>query len=105
MKCAIYARVSTEEQAKNYSIPAQLDLLRNFAQANNYEIFKEYVDEGASGSTSDRPQLGELFNDAKRAYFDVILVYRIDRFFRSTLNLLSAVDQLQKMGVSFRSVT
>jgi DNA invertase Pin-like site-specific DNA recombinase len=37
MKCAIYARVSTEEQAKNYSIPAQLDLLRGFARTNNYE--------------------------------------------------------------------
>jgi len=67
MKCAIYARVSTEEQAKKYSIPAQLESLRNFAQANNYEIFKEYVDEGISGTTSDRPQLGELFNDAEIA--------------------------------------
>ena len=42
MKCAIYARVSTDEQAKKYSIPAQLDLLRSFAQINNHEIFKEY---------------------------------------------------------------
>jgi len=53
MKVAIYARVSTEEQAKKYSIPAQLDLLRNFANANNYEIFKEYIDKGESGILSD----------------------------------------------------
>jgi len=105
MKCALYARVSTQEQAKNYSIPAQLDLLRNFAQANNYEIFKEYVDAGISGTTSDRPQLRELFNDAKRGYFKILLVYRIDRFFRSTLKLLNAVDELQKTGVSFRFIT
>jgi len=71
MKCAIYARVSTEEQAKKYSIPAQLESLRNFAQANNYEIFKEYVDEGISGTTSDRPQLGELFNDAEKRLFKI----------------------------------
>lgn len=105
MKCAIYARVSTDEQAKKYSIPAQLELLRNFAQGNNYEIFKEYVDEGISGTTSDRPQLRELFCDADRGYFKIVLVYRIDRFFRNTRKLLNAVEELQKIGVSFRSIT
>lgn len=105
MKCALYARVSTEEQAKKYSIPAQLELLRNFARINSYEIFKEYVDAGISGTTSDRPQLRELFCDAERGYFKILLVYRIDRFFRSTLKLLNAVDELQKTGVSFRSIT
>jgi len=105
MKCAIYARVSTEEQAKKYSIPAQLDLLRSFAQINNYEIFKEYVDEGISGTISDRPQLQELFKDAERGYFKIVLVYRIDRFFRNTLKLLSAVDKLEKIGVAFKSIT
>lgn len=105
MKCAIYVRVSTEEQAKKYSIPAQLDLLRSFAQINNYEIFKEYIDEGISGTISDRPQLRELFNDAGREYFKIILVYRIDRFFRNTRGLLNAVGQLQEIGVSFKSIT
>lgn len=105
MKCAIYVRVSTEEQAKKYSIPAQLDLLRSFAQINNHEIFKKYVDEGISGTTLNRPQLRELFNDAERGYFKIVLVYRIDRFFRNTRKLLNAVDELQKMGVSFRSIT
>jgi len=105
MKCAIYARVSTDEQAKKYSIPAQLELLRNFAQGNNYEIFKEYVDGGISGTISDRPQLQELFKDAERGYFKIVLVYRIDRFFRNTRKLLNAVDELQKIGVSFGSIT
>jgi len=105
MKCAIYARVSTEEQAKNYSIPAQLDLLRNFAQANNYEIFKEYVDKGESGTISERPQLQELLNDARRGMFETVIVYRIDRFFRNTQKLLNTVDELAKVEVSFKSVT
>ena len=105
MKCAIYVRVSTEEQAKNYSIPAQLDLLRSFARANNYEIFREYVDEGVSGTTADRPQLQELLNDATRGVFNVVLVYRIDRFFRNTRLLLVAVEELKKFGISFKSLT
>lgn len=53
MKVVLYARVSTDEQAKKYSIPAQLELLRDFANANNYEIFKEYVDKGESVILSD----------------------------------------------------
>jgi len=69
MKAATYAWVSTDEQAKKYSIPAQLDLLRNFAQANNYEIFKEYVDKGESGTLSERPELRELLNHATRGMF------------------------------------
>lgn len=105
MKCALYVRVSTVEQAKKYSIPAQLELLRNFARMNNHEIFKEYVDDGASGTTSDRPQLQELLNDAERGWFETILVYRIDRFFRNTRELLKTVDELEKMGISFKSVT
>ncbi|TKJ47017.1 hypothetical protein CEE34_06000 [Candidatus Aerophobetes bacterium Ae_b3a] len=105
MKCAIYARVSTEEQAKNYSIPAQLDLLRSFAQANEYEVFKEYIDEGVSGTTADRPQLGELLDDARTGMFNVVLVYRIDRFFRNTRLLLVTVEELKKFSVSFKSLT
>jgi len=105
MRCAIYARVSTEEQAKKYSIPAQLDLLRNFAQANDYEVFKEYIDKGESGTIAERPQLQELLNDARRGMFETVLVYRIDRFFRNTQKLLNTVDELGKLGVSFRSVT
>ena len=69
MKAAIYARVSTDEQAKKYSIPAQLELLRNFAKANNYEIFKEYIDKGESGTLSERPQLQELLHGATRGMF------------------------------------
>ena len=105
MKVAIYARVSTDEQAKKYSIPAQLELLRNFAKANNYEIFKEYVDKGESGTISERPELQELLNDARSGRFKVVLVYRIDRFFRNTRKLLDTVDELGKVGVSFKSVT
>lgn len=105
MKCAIYARVSTEEQTKNYSIRAQLDLLRNSAQVNNCEIFKEYIDEGVSGTTADRPQLQELLDDARRGMFGVVLVYRIDRFFRNTRLLLATVEELKRFNVSFKSLT
>lgn len=102
---AIYARVSTEEQADNFSIPAQLDLLRSYCRSMGYEIYDEYVDAGHSGTTPDRPDLTRLIEDARTGKFQVILVYRIDRFFRSVKDLLFVVDHLDKLGVSFRSVT
>lgn len=69
MKVAVYARVSTDEQAKKYSIPAQLESLRSFAEANNYEVFKEHVDKGESGILSERPEFQQLLNDATRRMF------------------------------------
>lgn len=102
MKCVLYARVSTEEQAKKYSVPAQLDLLRNFARINDYQIFKEYVDEDMSGTTADRPRLQELLSDARKRMIDVVLVYRIDRFFRNTKLLLILFEVLIKIARQFQ---
>lgn len=102
---AIYARVSTDEQAENFSIPAQLELLRSYCHSMGYVIFDEYVDAGYSGTTQNRPDLQRLLNDAEEGKIQVILVYRIDRFFRSVKDLLLIVDHLDGLGVSFRSVT
>jgi len=102
---ALYARVSTEEQTENFSIPAQMELLRSYCRSMNYTIYSEYIDAGYSGTTQDRPELQRLLRDAEQGKFQVILVYRIDRFFRSVKDLLFIVDYLDSIGVSFRSVT
>lgn len=102
---AIYVRVSTEEQAENFSINAQLDLLRSYCKSMGHPIYKEYVDPGYSGTTRERPALQELLDDAQKGYFKIVLVYRIDRFFRSVKDLLIVVDHLDQLGVAFRSVT
>ena len=105
MKVALYARVSTDEQAKKYSIPAQLDLLRSFAKSSDCEIFKEYVDKGESGTISERPQLQQLLSSARKGMFKAVIVYKIDRFFRNTRKLLNTVEELNRLGVTFKSVT
>ncbi len=104
-KVALYARVSTEEQKENFSLAAQIELLRKHAKDNGYEIYDEYVDDGYSGVSSDRPRFQKLMEDAKQGRLQLILVYRVDRFFRKNLSLLGAVDELQKTGVSIRSIT
>ena len=84
-----YARVSVDEQAQKPSIPAQVGLLHSFGKTNNYNIFKEYVDKGDSSTVSERPQLQELLSDVGKRMVKVVLVYRIDRFFRNARKFYS----------------
>ncbi|NLJ41066.1 MAG: recombinase family protein [Clostridiales bacterium] len=105
MKIAIYARVSTEEQAQKHSIDAQLDLLRGYAQAREYKIYKEYTDPGYSGTLHQRPGYQKLIDDAIDGKFKLIIVYKIDRLFRSTRHLLNVVHELEVYGVDVCSAT
>lgn len=63
----LYARVSTEEQAsRDNSIPAQIKAIKQFAAKNGLYIVNEYVDEGKSARTEDRPQFQQMISDAKK---------------------------------------
>ena len=110
IRAAIYLRVSTDEQAKEgYGLVYQEEKLRAFVQSQNYQLNEEciYKDEGFSGSLpiAERPSLNKLFEDANKKKFDVVLVYRLDRFFRKTSLLLNACERLSSHKVGFRSVT
>ncbi len=83
-RVALYARVSTTEQ----STDSQFLALRRYLRERGWDIFREYVDEGISGTKDSRPALNELMNDAKKRRFDVVLVWRFDRFARSTKHLI-----------------
>ena len=87
MKVAIYVRVSTEDQAREgYSLEVQKEYLTNHAKQNSYEIYNIYQDDGidgcSSGYTLDRPAFRRLFSDAKLKKFELVLVYKTDRFSR-----------------------
>ena len=106
---ALYLRVSTDEQTKGYGLSVQKDKLLAFIQSQDYSLDKKhiYTEEGFSGTLpiNDRPELKRLFSDAHNKEFDVVLVYRLDRFFRKTRLLLESIDQLNTYGVGFRSIT
>lgn len=99
MRTAIYARVSTTDQ----STESQLLDLRRYAADRDWKIFKEYVDEGISGTKDSRPALNELMDDAKKRRFDVVLVWRFDRFARSTKHLILALEEFKNLGIDFVS--
>jgi len=106
MKIAIYTRVSTEDQAKEgYSLEVQREYLESFAKREGFKVFKVYQDDGISGCTLNRSALKALLNDAKERKFDLVLVYKIDRFSRDLKNLLNLVDELSSCGIGFKSAT
>src|SRR5258708_7724130 len=86
-KAAIYMRVSTTEQKTDM----QLRDLTQYAAKRGYEIFRTYEDV-ISGATNKRPALRELMNDAKKRKFDIVLVWKFDRFARSLTKLVSSLE-------------
>jgi len=98
-RVALYARVSTTDQ----STDSQLLDLRRYVSERGWNIFKEYVDEGISGTKDSRPALNELMNGAKKRRFDVVLVWRFDRFARSTKHLILALEEFKNLGIDFVS--
>lgn len=85
-RCAIYIRVSTEEQHINgLSLPAQKKVLTEYAESNGYIIVDYYADEGISArkSMKYRKDLLRLLDDVKKDKIDMILVTKLDRWFRN----------------------
>ncbi len=101
MRAAIYARVSTN--GKGQDVEMQLRDLRSYTQAMGIDIFKEYVDSGVSGRKDKRPSLDLLMNDARKKRFGVVLVWRFDRFARSTKHLVTALEEFKHLGIDFIS--
>jgi site-specific DNA recombinase len=104
-RAAIYARVSTEEQTFNYSIENQLDKLRLYCAERGYKIVGEYVDAGFSGTTIRRPHLQKLMADARAGAFDMVVVYKLDRLFRSNRHMFNTLAEWEELGVGVASVT
>lgn len=96
MKAAIYARVSTEDQ----DCLLQLEKTRDHARRWDWEAV-EYVEKLSGKEGSRRPQLERLLSDARRKEFDLVLVKKLDRFGRSTLDTLQNVKVLDECGIRF----
>lgn len=101
MRIALYARVSTSDQ--NCAI--QLTALRDYVAARGWQTAGEYVDQGASGKNTARPQFQRLLADARQRRMDCIAVWKIDRFSRSVLDLATTVQELDSLGVRFTAIT
>lgn len=99
MRIGIYARVSTKDQ----SCDLQLRDLRAYCAARGFDLIREYVDVGQSGAKDSRPELDKLMGDARKRQFDAVVVWKFDRFARSTRHLLLALEEFRALGIQFVS--
>jgi DNA invertase Pin-like site-specific DNA recombinase len=100
MRAAIYARVST---STGQDPRMQTREIQEYTERRGWQIAGEYVDVGISGSKEKRPQLDRLMADAHRRRFDVVVVWKFDRFARSVSHLLRALETFKALGIEFVS--
>jgi DNA invertase Pin-like site-specific DNA recombinase len=103
MRAAIYARVSTEDQAKEgFSIAAQQKRLNAYCKARGWQVAGEYVDEGHSGREVKRPAYHRMMEEKDR--WDVLVVLKMDRIHRNSRNFAVMMDNLRDWGKEFNSM-
>ena len=111
IRCAIYTRKSSEEgleQSFN-SLDAQREACEAYIKSQHHEgwqaIATQYDDGGFSGGNMERPALKQLMADIHAGKVSVVVVYKVDRLTRSLADFAKIVEQFDKSGVSFVSVT
>ena len=100
MKICIYVRVSTLDQDPD----VQLMPLRSHALQRGWEIVEEFVDRGVSGAKERRPALDRLMKAAWAGRFQVVVVWRFDRFARSVRHLVGALETFRSLNIGFVSL-
>jgi DNA invertase Pin-like site-specific DNA recombinase len=111
VRCAIYTRKSTDEglQQEFNSLDAQREAGEAFIQVQRHEGWQllpaRYDDGGYTGGNMDRPALRRLLADIEAGKVDCVVVYKVDRLSRSLLDFARIIEQFDRGGVSFVSVT
>src|SRR4051812_40937009 len=100
-RVALYARVSSDQQAKDNTIASQVEALRVRIQADGFALEDElaYLDDGHSGSTLIRPALERLRDHAAAGAFDRLYVHSPDRLARDYAHQMLLVDELRRCGI------
>lgn len=99
MNAAIYARVSTLDQ----NCAMQLTDLRAHCERNQWPPAVEYIENASGKAGSRRPVLKKLLQDAQSRKFDAVLVWKMDRFGRSTIDVITNIQELERAGIRFLS--
>lgn len=97
-RAAIYGRYSSHTQ-KDTSIEQQFLEIRKYCHDNNIHIVAEYADRGLSGTTDDRPEFQRMMKDSAKGKFNVLVVWKVDRFARNRYDSAMYKARLKKNGV------
>ena len=103
MKAVIYARYSSDSQREE-SIEGQLRECTEYAERNGITVLRSYIDRVLSARTADRPEFQYMIKDSERKLFDVVLIWKLDRFSRDRYDSAHYKRILKKNGVKVISV-
>ena len=98
MTAVIYARYSSDNQREE-SIEGQIRECTAYAEKNGITIIKHYIDRAISAKTDNRPQFQQMIKDSDKKLFDIVLVWKLDRFARNRYDSARYKTQLKKNGV------
>ena len=104
MTGVIYARYSSENQREE-SIEGQLRECKGFAKKNDIQIVGSYIDRALSAKTDNRPEFQRMIKESSGSLFDVIIVWKLDRFARNRYDSAHYKTLLRKNGVKVISAT
>ncbi len=104
MTAVIYARYSTDSQREE-SIEGQIRECTAYAEKNGFTVVKHYIDRAVSAKTDNRPQFQQMIKDSDKKLFDIVLVWKLDRFARNRYDSARYKTQLKKNGVKLVSAT
>ena len=104
MKAVIYARYSSNNQREE-SIEGQIRECTAFAEKNDITILKHYIDRAYSARTDNRPEFQAMIKDSDKRLFDMVIVWKLDRFSRDRYDSTRYKLQLKKNGVKVVSAT
>lgn len=105
MKAIGYARVSTEDQAKEgVSLDNQKSKIEAYCHLKDLDLTEIVEDAGISAKNLNRPGVQKVLRLARKKKVDAVVVYKLDRIFRSTVDALETTKMFDKLGVSFHSI-
>lgn len=105
MKGVGYVRVSTEDQAKEgVSLENQKSKIRTYAELKEIALVSIIEDAGISAKNLNRPGVQKVLKMARRKEVDAVIVYKLDRIFRSTIDALETTKNFDRWGVAFHSI-
>ena len=104
MKAVIYARYSSDNQ-REASIEGQIRECTAFAEKNGITVLRHYIDRAISAKTDNRPEFQNMIKDGNKKLFDMIIVWKLDRFARNRYDSARYKAQLKKNGVKVVSAT
>ena len=104
MTAVIYARYSSDNQREE-SIEGQIRECTAYAEKNGFTVVKHYINRAVSAKTDNRPQFQQMIKDSERGIFDIIIVWKLDRFARNRYDSARYKTQLKRNGVKLVSAT